>query len=436
MRIITLLMILCLSLPVTAAVHTDNETGERYSSTYILRGRYDVETKGFKIIEDMYHFLNRYPIQVSNGIVTIDVEHKYESTFRSITREYTSDDFRFAMGVLGLKTAATKQLDKDQAYEALTKAIEKAVKDFQTKEPVIQNVKPQQNAPTFVMRDPNDVAILDSIKMTMDYAHDLAYNKTKRWPLPPLAINIKARINAHLDWLELKQTIEALGAKVIVLDGTNNGQQDYLETFVRDVSFKTADKIIFPNFAENPARLFRQSEIYELKKQAEKMGLQTINLTDGFFEGGDIHDGDGILWVGYSTWEKGTKYTDRKIFAELSKFAGKPVMPAPLIDKEFYHLDTAFRELPKGEILYYPAAFDDDFNRRLQKAGYKLIKLTKADAKELATNLVAVGNTLIMNAGISAELQKVLKHLGYKLVLLPARSFIGNNKHCLVNILQ
>jgi hypothetical protein len=41
----------------------------------------------------------------------------------------------------------------------------------------------------------------------------------------------------------------------------------------------------------------------------------------------------------------------------ISEFFDVPVIGLELIDPRFYHLDTAFMPLPKGEVVYYERAF-------------------------------------------------------------------------------
>ncbi|MGB8733940.1 MAG: hypothetical protein WCC99_22005 [Candidatus Sulfotelmatobacter sp.] len=44
----------------------------------------------------------------------------------------------------------------------------------------------------------------------------------------------------------------------------------------------------------------------------------------------------------------------------------REVIPLRLVDPRFYHLDTCFCPLSNGEVMYYPAAFDPESQKRIQ----------------------------------------------------------------------
>ena len=55
--------------------------------------------------------------------------------------------------------------------------------------------------------------------------------------------------------------------------------------------------------------------------------------------------------------------SDIRAFPLLSEWFQQEIIPLELIDSRFYHLDTCFCPLSGGELLYFPAAFDE-YGRR------------------------------------------------------------------------
>ena len=74
-----------------------------------------------------------------------------------------------------------------------------------------------------------------------------------------------------------------------------------------------------------------------------------------FFEGaGDL--------LGFADgWFGGYRQrSDIRAFPRLSEWFQREIIPLELIDSRFYHLDTCFCPLSGGDLLYFPAAFDED----------------------------------------------------------------------------
>ena len=74
-------------------------------------------------------------------------------------------------------------------------------------------------------------------------------------------------------------------------------------------------------------------------------------------------------------------------------------LPVELVNPRFYHLDTCFCPLAPGVALFHPAAFDAYGRRVLASHVGTLIEVPNADAARFGCNAVAVGKTVIHNAG-------------------------------------
>jgi N-dimethylarginine dimethylaminohydrolase len=105
-----------------------------------------------------------------------------------------------------------------------------------------------------------------------------------------------------------------------------------------------------------------------------------------------------------------------------------------LVDPRFYHMDTALRPLPGGEVMYYPGAFSAagraEINRRVDAD--KRIPLKFDDARRLAANAVSISRTLILSS-CSNRLRAALEQRGYRVVATPLDAFLrsGGSAFCL-----
>jgi N-dimethylarginine dimethylaminohydrolase len=108
--------------------------------------------------------------------------------------------------------------------------------------------------------------------------------------------------------------------------------------------------------------------------------------------------------------------------------------PLRLRDSRFYHLDTCFCPLEGGYLLYFPAAFDEAGNRRIEMRvpPGKRLAVSERDAGYFACNAVNVGETVILNRA-SEGLKQELQSRGFVVVETPMTEFIksGGAAKCL-----
>jgi N-dimethylarginine dimethylaminohydrolase len=106
-----------------------------------------------------------------------------------------------------------------------------------------------------------------------------------------------------------------------------------------------------------------------------------------------------------------------------------------LVDPRFYHLDTCFCPLSNGDVMYYPAAFDAESQKRIESrySAAKRIRVSEADALRFACNAVNVGRTILLNQ-ISAELSAELQSRGFHVIEVELSEFLkaGGAAKCLV----
>ena len=118
----------------------------------------------------------------------------------------------------------------------------------------------------------------------------------------------------------------------------------------------------------------------------------------------------------------------------IATFFGRPVVPLELASPRFYHLDTCFRPLSGGEVLYYPPAFTPgalaEIHARVP-ADQRIIA-DDAAAAGLCVNAVCVGETVVM-AKAPAALRCALEARGYRVAEVDLAPFIlsGGAAFCL-----
>ena len=150
---------------------------------------------------------------------------------------------------------------------------------------------------------------------------------------------------------------------------------------------------------------------------------EIIQLPDGITHEGA---GDGlwdesrqIFWTGYG--QRSAKAAGDVI----AKTFGKPVVALELGTPQFYHLDTCFRPLSGGEILYYPSAFTARALAAIEAhvAPADRIIATDEDAAAFCVNAVNIDRTIIM-ARAPLHLKARLEARGYTLAEIDLDPFI------------
>jgi N-dimethylarginine dimethylaminohydrolase len=111
------------------------------------------------------------------------------------------------------------------------------------------------------------------------------------------------------------------------------------------------------------------------------------------------------------------------------------VVSLRLVDPRFYHLDTCFCPLSNGDVMYFPAAFDQESQSKIEARYSKKhrICVSEADALQFACNAVNVGRTILLNH-ISEELTADLELRGFQIVQVELTEFLkaGGAAKCLV----
>lgn len=109
------------------------------------------------------------------------------------------------------------------------------------------------------------------------------------------------------------------------------------------------------------------------------------------------NEGEGDFLVAGSRILAGSGFrTDLRAHREGADFFGMPVVGLTLTDPRYYHLDTALAVLDDDMIMYFPEAFAEESQRRLEELYPNAIAASAADAAAFGLNAVSDGQHVIL----------------------------------------
>lgn len=174
----------------------------------------------------------------------------------------------------------------------------------------------------------------------------------------------------------------------------------------------------------------RQREEAHFENWFRDHGYEVFSLDkDCFFEGaGDLLGFPDGWFGGYR------QRSDIRAFPRLSQWFQREIIPLELIDSRFYHLDTCFCPLSGGELLYFPAAFDEYGRRAIAQriSADRLLPVKEPEALKFACNAVCVGKHVVLPTDCP-ETVGLLESRGYQAHQVPLHEFMksGGSAKCL-----
>jgi N-dimethylarginine dimethylaminohydrolase len=174
----------------------------------------------------------------------------------------------------------------------------------------------------------------------------------------------------------------------------------------------------------------RQREEAHFERWFRAHGYEVLQLdAECFFEGaGDV--------LGFSDgWFGGYRQrSDIRAFPRLSEWFHQEIIALELIDSRFYHLDTCFCPLSGGEVLYFPAAFDEYGLRAIAErlSPDRLLPVQEAEALKFACNAVCIGKDIVLPADCP-DTVRLLESRGYRCHPVALDEFMksGGSAKCL-----
>ena len=198
--------------------------------------------------------------------------------------------------------------------------------------------------------------------------------------------------------------------------------------FTANAGLVLGDKVVLARFRHGE----RRGEEPHFGQWFRSHGFTALELSPGLcFEGaGDalLDRAAPIVWLGHGF------RSDLAAAPEIAAALDVEVVPLRLVDPRFYHLDTCLCPLARGDLLYYPAAFDAESLRTIEALvpAHARIAVDEADAREFACNAVSLGDDVYLN-NASRRLRAELAGRGYQVTITPLSEFIkaGGAAKCL-----
>lgn len=237
-------------------------------------------------------------------------------------------------------------------------------------------------------------------------------------------------LDAQRGWTALKAQYEALGAAVWV-QPAQRGLPDLV--FTANAGF-VLDRTLVPARFMHPERQGEQAHNAAFFNALQAHGLieRMVPLPpELIFEGaGDaIWDASrAIIWTGWG------QRSSQAVSSFLARTYGVQTVSLELVDPRFYHLDTCFCALSRGDILVYPPALRPASFAQLGElvGSERLIIASDDDAMHLAVNSVCIGNDVVL-CHASSALREGLAARGYRVHVVGLESFnrSGGAAYCL-----
>ena len=271
--------------------------------------------------------------------------------------------------------------------------------------------------PTLLMTDPSHYDVSYSINPWMRpdaWLHDSAGHKQR-------ALDASACLAAALG--------EA-GATIVSVPG-EPGLPDMV--FPANAGIVLDGRCLLARFREPQ----RQGEAAHFHAAFEALRVRGLLAEVATLPAGVLQEGAGDciwdrtrqqFWVGW-----GQRSEERSVDA-IARFFGRPLVALELATPHFYHLDTCFCVLPRGEILFYPPAFSPAslvaIRDRVPAA--QLIEATDEDAARFCVNAVALGDTIVMAEPAPSLRERLAAH-GYVVRAVALEPFImsGGGAYCM-----
>jgi len=235
---------------------------------------------------------------------------------------------------------------------------------------------------------------------------------------------------ARREWAALHRALGAAGAQIDLVPAAP-GLPDLV--FTANAAVVLDGKALLARF-RHPERRAEEPHFAAAFRRLQGRGLIAsvrVLPEDVTLEGaGDCvwDDTRNLFWMGYGP------RSDAAARHAVAEEFGVEVVALALADPSFYHMDTALCPLPGGEVLYVPTAFTPAGRATIRSrvAPERRIEIADEDARRLAANAVAIGNTLLLS-GCSEGLRGRLAERGYRVLATPLGSFLrsGGSAFCL-----
>jgi arginine dihydrolase len=216
---------------------------------------------------------------------------------------------------------------------------------------------------------------------------------------------------ARREWKRLKQKLEQLGASIELVPPVK-GLPDLVFTANAAVVLDGVALVASFRYPE------RQPEAAHYERSFRELWARGIIDAVRLMPEGVLLEGAGdCVWdpARQMFWTGCGPRSDRAAARVVSETYAVDALPLELVNPSFYHMDTALSTLPRGEVMYVPAAFSPEGLREIHArvAPEQRIELGAKDASVFAANAVKLGDDIVMSS-CSAGLRRRLEEAGYR----------------------
>lgn len=220
-------------------------------------------------------------------------------------------------------------------------------------------------------------------------------------------------------------TLKEYGVEVIEMGPL---QQFPEQVFTRDIGFVIGEQ----TFVSKIANYMRQGEEDQFRSWLEERGASFSLVKRGTIEGGDVIVHGHNVYVGLSnrTNMEGVQYLQ-------SYLPDFEVIEVPFTNA-YLHLDCVFNILSPTEAVIFPDEIHGDRVNSLKKH-FDLIKVTKEEQANLATNVLSLGEKRIISLPINKNFNSTLRERGYEVIEVDITEIIkfgGSFRCCTLPLLR
>lgn len=215
------------------------------------------------------------------------------------------------------------------------------------------------------------------------------------------------RAAVHAQWMAVCQAFRACGCHVEQIEPVT-GLEDMV--FAANQTFVGSAKNVRFCIPSTMRHASRRREVPHYVKWFRDRGYEVLDLplpTGEYLEGGGdlLWDEDGrFVWAGHgfrSSWG-GVQAVQAALHER-----GVKLVPLPLANERFYHLDTCLAPLLGGAVLIYPAAFTPDALAAIRQYATRVYEVSEEEALGFVCNGVTAGKTFITSR-LTPSLERAL----------------------------
>jgi N-dimethylarginine dimethylaminohydrolase len=239
------------------------------------------------------------------------------------------------------------------------------------------------------------------------------------WMNPVIKVD---KAEAFKQYNALKDEFQKAGGEIVELQPSRN-LPDMIYT--SNAGYAEEDVFIKANFKAHQ----RQHESAKAEKYFKENKYQIFEVPENI-----IFEGEGDLIRSKSKYFLGWGQRSDLIAKDyIEDIIGKEVLALELVDPYFYHLDTCFGPLNDNIVVLNENAFSEESLIKIYEKFRTVIATNEQDNSVLGSNLVVIGNNVILGKGISDDLRSEIRKHKFNVIEIDMSEFLkgGGSVKCL-----